>query len=810
MGKNYYHVRRAAVIGSGTMGGGIAALLAGVGIRVTLLDIAPSKLREEEDISGLTLESPQVRNRIVQAGVERMKKSQPPTFYSSEDVMLISQGNLEDDFSELKKVDWVVEAIVEDLEIKRRFYKRLDSIRPIGQIVSSNTSGLLIHDLSSNLSADFRRHFLGTHFFNPPRYMRLLEIIPTRETDPDLVEFLSQFASLRLGKGVVLCKDTPNFIANRIGGASSSFRMSFGLENGYSIEEVDRIAGPLMGYPKTAVFRLLDLVGVDVASMVSSNIADALPGDAAGSGLQGRVGEIMNTLVERGWLGTKSEIGFYKQVDHPDGSREFWPLDTDLMEHVPPGKVRFDSIGEVRNIKDLGERLRAWVQLNDRAAQYVWHTLAFLLSYSSMRVPDISDDILSIDRAMRLGFMMEAGPFEYWDLLGVSDTVSRMDAGGYEVAQWVRDMLGNGHTCFYRITADGKEQYNPLRAEYEKIEVSHKSVSVRALRASGKELNSNSEASLFDIDDGVLLLEFHGKANTIGAGVIEMVQAALDIMERNSEYLGMVIGNQGSLFSAGANIDPQSLIGGGESPAKVVDRLARGFQTTMMGLRYCDKPIVVAPFGRTLGGATEFVLAGTRIVAHIDVYMGLVEVGVGLVPAGGGCKELLRRVVNPVMAIMDGDPLPPIKSVFETVGMAKVSMGAVEARHLGFILPADRIVMNLDELLGEAKREVLHLSGSGYVPPRREKIYAAGRDTLAALRAALFQMHEGKYISDHDRLIGDKLAWILTGGDLSNPTWVDEQYILDLEREAFVDLIQMPKTIERIVYTLKTGKPLRN
>lgn len=810
MGSQSFHIRSAAVVGSGTMGGSIAALLAGVGIPVTLLDIAPSKLTEKEAARGLTLDEPEVRNRIVRENMAKLQKSRPPAFYSRTDEDLISPGNLEDDFEKLAVVDWVIEVIVENLEIKRGFFERLDAIRPQGQIVSSNTSGLPISELAAGHSDDFRRHFLGTHFFNPPRYLKLLELIPTVDTDPALLHFFREFAPRRLGKGVVLCKDTPNFIANRVGGANNGFRMSYGLENGYAVEEVDAIAGPLMGYPKTAVFRLLDLVGLDVAQLVMANIAAVLPGDAAGCRGDGKMGTVMESMVEREWLGNKTNIGFYERVRTTGGGKEFWPLDVEKMEHVPPTKVRFDSIGAVRNIDDLGERLRTWVQLEDRAAQYVWHTLAFLFEYAAERVLDIADELISIDDAMRWGYMMAAGPFEYWDILGVAETAARMRKDGYKVSSWVMDMLTSGHSSFYREVKGIKEQFDRQRGVYVPVAESKTALRVSSLRQVGRELEGNTEASLFDMGDGVLLLEFHGKANTLGVGVVEMAKAALERLEESADMAGMVIGNQGRMFSAGANIDPQTLLAGGETPTAAVDRMYRAFQNLMQRMRYCPKPVVAAPFDRTLGGGTEVVLAAARIVAHIELYMGLVEVGIGLVPAGGGCKEMLRRVMNPAMTVPNADPFPVIQKIFETIGMAKVSVSAVEAREMGYLQPADRIVMDRERLLDEAKREVLHLALSDYVPPRREKIYAGGRDMLAALRSALFQMREGEHISDHDQLIGEKLGWILAGGDISAPEWVDEQYILDLEREAFVELIQTGKTMERVLHTLKTGQPLRN
>ena len=511
------NIRTAAVVGSGTMGGGIAALLAGVGIPTLLLDIAPGELTAAESAQGLQLSVPAVRNRIVNNGLAAIKAARPAALFTPAAAALLTVGNLQDDFERLAQVDWVIEVIIENLAAKRSFYERLEQVRPAGQLVTSNTSGLPIQQLARGRSADFRRNFCGTHFFNPPRYLKLLEVIPTADTRPSLVQFLQSFGAQRLGKGVVLCKDTPNFIGNRIGGAANGFRMSYALDNGYSVEEADAIGGPLMGYPRTAVFRLMDLVGIDVAVMVSSNIARALPGDAAGGRADGPAGSLLQALLERKWLGNKTRIGFYKEVAAPGGGKEFWALDPATMTHTAPAKVRFESIGVVRKIADLGERLRAWVKHTDRAAQYVWHTLAFACSYSAARIPEISDDIASIDAAMRWGYMQQAGPFEYWDMLGVAATVRRMERDGYAVAPWVKKMLAGGHKTFYRQGARGREQYQPAKRKYVPVAGEAAQINVATLRAAKRSLQANLEAGLFDMGDGVLLLEFHGKANTLGS-----------------------------------------------------------------------------------------------------------------------------------------------------------------------------------------------------------------------------------------------------------------------------------------------------
>ena len=779
---NKFHIRRAAVVGSGTMGVGIAALLAGVGIPVTLLDVAPDALTPDEEKRGLTLERPAVRNRIVNAGLERVKKSRPPALFLPGDVELIATGNLIDDFDRLGEADWVVEAIVENLDVKRDFFARLEKVLKPGSIVSSNTSGLPIHQLAEGRSAEFRRCFLGTHFFNPPRYLRLLEIIPTDGADPALVEFMRGFSERVLGKGVVLCKDTPNFIGNRIGLATIGFRLWYALEHGYSVEEVDAIAGPHLGYPKTGVFRLLDLTGIDVTAHVEKNFRQALPDELTWN--RGKAGAVIQQMVAKGWLGNKTGMGFYKEVRGLDGQRDFWPLDLEIMEHAPPRKPRFDSIGVTRKIADLGERLKAMLALSDRAAHYAWHDLAFQFAYSSSKIPEISDDLSSMDNAMKWGYAHDLGPFEKWDALGVAGTVARMEADGYPPANWVKDMLAAGNTAFYRREDGRLMQFSPQAKAYVPVREDVRAISIAAL------------------------LEYHSKANTYTPGVVEMSWTALDRLERDFDAL--VIGNQGALFCGGANLDPQLFMASDEPPAAVVDRLARDFQSLVQAIRFAARPIVAAPFDRTLGGGTETCLAAHRIVAAVELYMGLVEVGVGLIPAGGGCKELLRRLMNPVMQTEGSDPLPVMQRVFTQIGLARVSGSAMEACEMGFLATSDRIAMNRAHLLGEAKREALHMAQSGFRPARPEKIYAAGRDVLAAIHLQLFQMREGNMLSDHDVLIAKKLAWVLCGGDLSAPAWVDEQTILDLEREAFVSLIQEPKTVERIMHMLTTGRPLRN
>jgi 3-hydroxyacyl-CoA dehydrogenase len=786
-----FQIRRAAVVGAGTMGGGIAALLAGVGIPVTLLDIAA----EGSD-----------RNQIVKGGWERVTKSRPPALFLQSDSDLVTLGNLMDDFDQLGQADWIVEAIVENLDLKRDFFARLEKVRKPGSIVSSNTSGLTMRQLIEGRSDDFCRRFIGVHFFNPPRYLHLLELIPTPDTDPTLIEFMRDFGERALGKGVVVCKDTPNFVGNRVGLATIGFRMWYGLENGYTVEEVDTIAGPPLGYPRTAVFRLLDLTGIDVAAYVEKNTAAALPNEPTWN--RGKSAAVVRQVLAHKWFGNKTNVGFYREVRGADGQKDFWVLNTETMDHEPPRKPRFDSISATRKIGDLGQRLKAMIAQTDRAAQFAWHDLAFQFAYCSAKIPETFDDLISIDNAMKWGYAHEMGPFEKWDAVGVADTVKRMEADGYHPADWVKEMLSAGHATFYKHSGGTLMQYSPLEMKHVPVRASARAISVASLRLNNREVECNDDASLHDMGDGVALLEYHSPANTYTPQVVVMLEKALERLD--SDFDALVIGNDGPLFCAGANLDPQTLMAGGEPPAVMVDRLARNFQNLMQAIRFSPKPIVAAPFDRTLAGGTETCLAAHRIVAAVELHMGLVEVGVGLIPAGGGCKELLRRVMNRVMRIENADPLPVMQQIFMQIGMAKVSANAKEARAMGFLTGSDRFVMNGDHLLGEAKREARHMSDSNFRPPAPEKIYVGGRDLLAAIHMQLLQMVEGKFISEHDHLIAKKLAWVLCGGDLSGPTWVDEQYILDLERQAFVYLIQQPKTQERILHVLTRGKPLRN
>lgn len=805
-----YKIHRAVVIGAGTMGAAIAAHLANTGVPVTLLDIVPNKLTPDEEKKGLKLDDPVVRNRIVNQGLGRAKKSRPASFFTSEHATLVSVGNLEDDFDVIGEADWVIEAIIENLEIKRQLMERIDAVRAPHTIVSTNTSGIPVSSIAEGRSEGFRQHFLGTHFFNPPRYLKLLEVIPTPDTLPEMVDFINHFAEYRLGKGVVLAKDTPNFIANRVFSVSVSFAMNYILENGYTIQEVDTITGPVIGRPKTATFRLMDLVGIDVGALVSTNLAEAIPYDKIAQevlGLQHAV-ELTKAMIEKGWLGNKTGQGYYKMV-RKDGKKEFWVLNLETMVYEAPGeKPRFESIGKAKDKKDVGERLKILLGENDRAAELVRAITYQSMAYASHCIPEIADQPSAIDDAVRWGFVHEAGPFEIWDSLGVAETIEKMKTAGFSPASWVDDMLVSGNETFYQYKGKTKVGvYNQEKKAYFPIKRAPHLISIKTQKEAGKVISRNTGASLIDLGDGVACVEFHTKMNALDDDIINMFQEGLDRVE--IEFDGLVIGNEADNFSAGANLF-MVVMAAKNQMWDQLEAVVKKLQDLNIRMRYFPKPVVVAPAGLVLGGGAEITMHASRIVAASESYIGQVEIGAGVIPAGGGTKELLRRIMNPPMRTQNAEALPFLQRVFELIGLAKVATSAEEARQFGFLNSHDRVVMNRDHLLAEAKKEVLHMIATGYYPPLPEKVYAAGRDALAALKVATYMMREGGYVTDYEFHIARKLAYVLTGGELSHATWVDEQYILDLEREAFLSLCGEEKTQERMAHLLQTGKPLRN
>ncbi len=792
-----YRIEKVAIIGAGTMGGGIAAHLANIGIPVVLLDIPTPNLSEAER------DDPKARNRLVQSLYDRMAAAKPANLARADRANLITLGNTEDDFGKIADADWIIEVIIEQLGPKQALMERIEAVRKPHAIVSSNTSGIPINQIAQGRSAEFRAHFLGTHFFNPPRYLKLLEIIPTPDTAPEVLDFMVQFGRNVLGKGVVICKDTPNFIGNRFFAVAASYGIEKALAEGYTVGEIDAITGPTIGRPKTATFRLMDLVGLDVMGHVNRNLYDAIPHDPYREVLRGeKVTAVMEQMLANKWLGNKSGQGFYKSIT-VNGQREFWELNPVILDYVPPQKVRFDSIGAVRKIEELKPRLRQLLQFNDRAANYLQDLLYFGFAYAAHVAPEIAYKLSDVDDAMRWGFGHEAGPFEMWDMLGVAPTVEKMEAAGLEIAPWVKEMLAAGYTSFYK----NGSVYDWESGSYRLRDVDKNVIVIPDLYAAGKEVARNASASLLDMGDGVLLYEFHAKMNAIDDQIILMGHQALEKLA--TDFEAMVIGNGAENFCVGANLFAVGVAAASGMWGQL-DQMIKGLQTLTFNLRHAPKPVITAVQGMALGGGVEMALAGWEAVAAHESYMGLVEFGVGLIPAGGGCKEVLRRKVNPTMRIANADVLPPLQAAFEQIALAKVGTSAWENRELGYLLDTDIIVMNADHRLAKAKQRALQLVAAGARPPEVEKIYAAGRDALAALRLGVQSLVWGGYATPHDQVIANKLAYVLCGGDLSAPAWVDPWYILDLEREAFLSLLGEQKTRDRMTHMLQTGKPLRN
>ncbi|MDJ0755615.1 MAG: 3-hydroxyacyl-CoA dehydrogenase NAD-binding domain-containing protein [Ardenticatenaceae bacterium] len=796
-----FRIEKVGIIGAGTMGGGIAAHLANIGIPVVLLDIVPPNLSDAEK------NDPKARNRFVQGGFQRMVKARPANLGRKDRADLITIGNTSDDIDLLADCDWVVEVIIEQLAPKQELMAKLEEVCKPTTIITSNTSGIPIGQIAQGRSDEFKARFLGTHFFNPPRYLKLLEIIPTPDTSKAVIDFMVDFGRKTLGKGVVVCKDTPNFIANRFIAVAGNYGVESALDLGMTVTEVDTITGPLIGRPKTATFRLTDLVGLDIMVHVNSNLYPAIPHDNYRELLVSpRVLAINDKMMENKWLGNKTGQGFYKKT-MVKGKREFWTLNLETFEYEPSPKARFESVGAVRKIEDLGERLRQLFEHDDKAANYVRKNIYFNLAYAAAVGQEIANSITDIDNAVRWGFAHEAGPFEIWDMLGAAKTAENMEADGFVVADWVKDMLNAGITSFYNEEGQPYDFINGGRLKVER-DPDYTSVSYLKKKNEGV-LARNMSSSLHDMGDGVILYEFHAKLNAIDADMVEIGNKALEMLEED-QWRGIVMGNNGQDFCVGANIATVAMAAG-QGLWDQVEKAIKDLQILAFNLRHAPKPVITAPHQRVLGGGVEMAMGGWESVADHETYMGLVEVGVGLMPAGGGLKELLRRKVNPVMRNPHGDVIPPMQQIFEQVATAKVgTTGAWAAKDLGYLNPDDTIVFNSDHRLMTAKRRVLQLAEAGARPPEIEKIYAAGRDVYAALQLGVQSFVWGHYASEHDKLIGKKIAYALTGGGISGPAWVDPWYILDLEREGFLSLLGEQKTIERIMHMLQTGKPLRN
>ncbi len=801
-------VEKAAVLGAGTMGAQIAAHLANAQIPTLLLDIVPRDDVSEARPSGRAPNAvADDRNRIARAGFEAAKKSKPAAFFTANLASLVTVGNFEDDLAKLKDCDLIIEAVVENLDIKRSLYEKIEQHRRPGSIVASNTSGIPLKQLAEGCSEDFRAYFLGMHFFNPPRYMHLVELIRTEWTKPEVSCSMFGFLDERLGKGVVVAKDRPNFIANRIGTFGALVTIHAMLEDSYSIEEVDKITGPAVGRPKTATFRTFDLVGLDVLAHVVKNLGENLPEDPERAMFA--MPDFVGKMIERGLLGNKTKAGFYRRQKGEDDKREIWTLDTATLDYRPAQKVKIPSLEMAKNIEDTAERIKTLVWSKDRAGTFLWKTFSRTLCYAADRIPEIADTVVEIDRAMQWGFNWELGPFEAWDAIGVEKSVAKLKEEGRSVPLNVQKLLDAGAKSFYKQESGQRFYFDFASAQYVPAADPPGTIILKSLKDRTGVIKKNSGASLVDLGDGVACLEFHSKMNSIGGDTLEMLKIALNEVEKN--FIGLVVGNQGQNFSVGANL-MLMLMEAQDENWEELDMIGRFFQQSVMSLRYSPKPVVVAPFQMVFGGGCEMVLHADRVRASAETYIGLVEVGVGIIPAGCGTKEMLVRAIDSIPSDMkDADPFPFVKRAFETIALAKVATSAEEARDLGFLSIDDSISMNRDRLIADAKKEVQALAASGYVQPQqRTDILALGNPALATLKLGVHMMKRAGYISDHDALIGEKLARILTGGDLNHTTRVSEQYLLDLEREAFLSLIGTRKTQDRIAHMLKTGKPLRN
>jgi 3-hydroxyacyl-CoA dehydrogenase len=797
-------IRQTAVIGSGVMGGGIAALLAGAGIKTFLLDIVPFDLKEEER------DDPVAKNRIVKAGLDAVLMSSPSLLMQKKDVDRITIGNLEDDFDIISDCDWIVEVVVENLKIKQDLFKRIETKRKPNAIVSSNTSGLPLKAMSKGLNIDFKQHFLGTHFFNPVRYMHLLEIIAGEETHPEVLEFMSDFGERILGKGIVWAKDTPNFVGNRIGVQGIVKAMQLMLEDGLSIPEVDALFGTAMGRPKTAMFKTCDIVGLDTMGHVAKNTYDLVEDDEQRNSFV--LPEFVDQMIQKNLLGKKTKSGFYKTDLTPEWKKIRKVIDPQTLEYSEYEPPDFPCLAEAKKAKTLPEKIKAIVYGQDKGARFAWKVVANGLIYAVNRIAEISDTIVDIDNAMKWGFNFEMGPFETWDAIGLEASINKMVNDGFEVPEKVTQMIETGHTSFYKTDMGKRFAYDFTTESYKEIVAGKTMVSLETLKGAGNLVQSCKSASLIDLDDGVFCLEFHTKMNALNKEIIEFQQEVMEYVDANG--LGLVIGNQAGgmpgAFSAGGDLFFMAGLAK-EKKYSEIDSFLRLAQDAIQKEKYSSFPVVAAPYGMTLGGGCEVCLGADRIVAHAELYMGLVEIGVGLLPSGGGCLNLWKKFVQTIPEpITDVDLAKFFVPVFMSVALAQVSTSAAEARNNGFLIPTDRIVFNRDYLIGEAKKEVLKMVDEGYAPPIKKPIKVLGQAAQGMIEVEIFNMLKGKFITEYDAFLAKRIAYVISGGEARDNSSIQEDVILNLERDAFVDFWKEEKTMARVEHMLKTGKPLRN
>lgn len=797
-------IKKVAVLGSGIMGSRIACHFANIGCEVLLLDIVPKEPNEQEKAKGLTTEHPSVRNRIVNESLQTALKSNPSPIYRKAFASRIKTGNFDDNMKDIASADWIIEVVVERLDIKKQVFEKVEQFRKPGTLITSNTSGIPIHLMTDGRSDDFKKHFCGTHFFNPPRYLKLLEIIPTPHTDPIVTDFLMHYGELYLGKTTVLCKDTPAFIANRVGVYSIMALFHTVDEMGLTVDEVDKLTGPVLGRPKSATFRTSDVVGLDTLVHVANGVKENCPNDEENASFD--LPTFLQKMVENKWLGDKTKQGFYKKTKDANGKKLILSLDLKTLEYKEGAKAKFATLEMVKTIDDLRQRTAMLVQGKDKAGDFYRKMFAKTFAYVSFRIPEISDDLYKIDDGMKAGFGWELGPFETWDAVGINQATALMKQMGVKYASWVDEMLSAGNTSFYKVENGQKKYYDLSSKSYQVIPGTENLISLEVIRPS-KTVWKNSGTTLTDLGDGILNLEFHTKMNSIGGEVLAGINKAIDLAE--AEYKGLVISNDGQNFSAGANVGMIFMMAA-EQDYDEIDMAVRYFQNTVMRLRYSSIPVVVAPHNLTLGGACEMCLHADKVVAHAESYIGLVEFGVGIIPGGGGSKEFAVRLSD---ELKEGDiESNAFRSRFLTIGQAKVSTSAYEAFDLGYLRPGiDKVVTSRSRQLSEAKAECLRMAEAGYTQPiERKDIRVLGKQALGLVYVGAHSMMSGNFISTHDQKISEKLGYVIAGGDLSEPQMVSEQYLLDLERKVFVELCAERKTLERMQSLLTSGKILRN
>jgi len=797
-------IEKVAVIGSGIMGSAIACHFANIGVQVLLLDIVPRELNEKEKAKGLTLEDKIVRNRIVNDSLAGAIKSKPAPLYHKDFAKRICTGNLEDDISRLKKADWIIEVVVERLDIKQQVFENIEKHRTPGTLITSNTSGIPIKFMNEGRSEDFRKHFCGTHFFNPPRYLKLFEIIPGPDTSPEVLGFLNKYGEQYLGKTSVVAKDTPAFIGNRIGifGIQSLFHLV--KDMGLTIEEVDKLTGPVIGRPKSATFRTVDVVGLDTLVHVANGIYDNVPDDEEHHAF--KIPDFINTMMENNWLGSKTKQGFYKKVKKEDGSSEILSLDLDTVDYRARKKASFATLELTKSVDKVIDRFEILVGGKDKAGEFYRKSFASMFAYVSKRIPEITDELYKIDDAMKAGFGWEHGPFEIWDAIGIEKGIELIKELGKEPAAWVGEMLSGGNTSFYSVKDGATYYYDIPQKKHLKVPGQDAFIILDNIRTSN-EVFKNSGCVIEDLGDGILNIEFQSKMNSIGGDVLAGLNKAIDLAEQ--DFDGLVVGNQGANFSVGANIGMIFMMAV-EQEYDELNMAVKYFQDTCMRLRYSSIPTVVAPHGMTLGGGCEMTLHADRVVAAAETYIGLVEFGVGVIPGGGGSKEMALRAGD-TFAKNDVE-LNRLQEYFLTIGMAKVATSAYEAYDTGILQKGkDIVVVNKDRQIATAKSVARMMADQGYTKPiERKDVRVLGKQALGMFLVGTDSMEAGKYISEHDKKIANKLAYVMAGGDLSEPSYVSEQYLLDIEREAFLSLCGERKTLERLQYMIQKGKPLRN